>query len=118
MIFMNENECPSTRKDAFIMQKPFEELYNQMDMVECAIELLEGHYFSSSRTNFKSDRQLQKQFASQYEQIKLQIAIVQLLFEECMEYINMLRGTSTLYGDALMRTVECKKKIHFLMGEE
>ena len=117
MIFMYENECPTTRAEAFALQEPFRELYTQMDMVGCAIDALAEHYFSVSSNNIKKNKAAQKLFIEQYRQMKLQIGIISVLFEECVEYMAMIRGANTPYGEGLERTVECKKKIRKLFEE-
>ena len=117
MIFMNENDCPKNKDEAFKLQEQTRDLHFQMQLVDHALEVLQSTYFHRSAEYMQMNGAARSVFAASYSGIQQPIETICTLFEDCLTYIALLRGESTLHTKYAEETAHCAQTIRSLYEE-
>ena len=118
MIFMHPDLCPKTKTEAYRLQEQTAGLYDQMQLVDHALMVLQETYFRRPAEYMQIHDTERAVFAASYGAILQQIENVCVLFEDCLTYIALLRGENTRCAQHIQETLHCAEAIRRTYDEE
>lgn len=107
MLPISPNEMPQTRAERGVLINGTFALFIHLDIVNSLLNAIDAH-FELSATDFRKDEDARNEFLLGYEEMLAELFSARHLLSECIDYINVLQGTSDITTEMYDKAAECR----------